>query len=158
MKQTKYFALHKRDTGEEKDDPGRRKELYGRLKGFDDLDEALKFVTPVFPVLNKEHETRILVKREAYSVEGSEIPKDKREPYVIAAFFRGKYHHYFAGTTEIGSDWPTYEVRRCAPNKLEETLRKVTRGNPDRVYWGIELKIMPKVMPSENMFNKRSTT
>lgn len=131
---TEYFVLHKKDFGGEGlGDNKKRREIYDRRKGFSNLERATLFA------LKNIHEDPILAKIGITITEGEKM-KDPQKPYVIAAYFAHKYQSYCMGEAD---SVPTHEVVRCSQEQLEATLKEIAKEEPNKIYWGIELKLLP---------------
>lgn len=127
-----YFVLHKRDFNGETlraNDKGR--ELYDTLKEFSSLEDATEFA------LENMHEDPILAKA-TLTIDEDRI-RSKESPYVIAAYFKYKYYSYCMDESDPA---PTHEIIRCSQGQLESTLRSIARERPNKIYWGIELKLI----------------
>ena len=131
---SEYFVLHKKDFGGEglRQNTNKR-ELYDRRKEFSDLEKATLFA------LENMHEDPILVKTGVIAKEEGKL-RDPQKPYVVAAYFDYKYSSYCMGESDPA---PTHEITRCGPEQLETTLRELAREQPQKIYWGIELKLLP---------------
>lgn len=127
-----YFVLHKRDFGGEKlKENTEKREMYDLLKEFSSLEDSTEFA------LENMHEDPILAKA-TLAIDEDRI-RSKENPYVIAVYFKYKYHSYCMGEPEAS---PTYEITRCSQGQLEATLRSIAKEHPNKIHWGIELKLI----------------
>ena len=143
-----YFVLYNRDIGWEKDldeqdmdeedmdeQDMKRAEgmmLYDKVKFFGDRKKATAFA------LNRLSETPIVARRL------KDTEQNNGEKYVVAAFFKEKYHDlsylgYYAGNPPIS----THEVFRCNPGEVESLVEKLAKEEPDKILLGIEEKLLP---------------
>ena len=129
-----YFVLHKKDfSGAELRQNTNKRDLYDRRKEFSDLEKATLFA------LENMHEDPILA-RTGITVKDGEKVRDPQKPYVVAAYFGYKYNSYCMGESDPA---PTHEITRCSPEQLETTLRELAKEQPQKIYWGLELKLIP---------------
>lgn len=130
-----YFVLHKKDyNAYNLRQNTRKRELYDRVKDFNNLDDAKMFAREYL------HEQPILA---TYNLDfkDKERMKQGENNCLIALKFNHKYHHYDYGG---GSDpVPTHEIERTNINELEGRLNVFTREKPDGVLIGLELKLFP---------------
>lgn len=125
-----YLVLHKRDyEGEKRKENNKKRGLYGARKGFSDYENAIRFA------LDHLDEDPIVMFAN-YLLSGEML---RSKNYVIAAYFRYKYG---GSSYENDSSIPTYEIIRCSQSKLEEKLRSIAKERPDKIYWGLETKLM----------------
>ncbi|MBI5066224.1 hypothetical protein HZA97_08365 [Candidatus Woesearchaeota archaeon] len=129
----KYYVLHKFDQiGNSLQANRYKRALYDRIKGFSSVDAAAEFARSVL------NEKPILIK-EAITFEDANRIKNPSNPYVIATYFGNKYRHecYDGSSDPV----PTHEVERTTLNQLESRLESIAEEGPDKIYWGIELKL-----------------
>lgn len=129
-----YFVLHKRDfSGETLSLNKKQRELYDAIKQFSKLGDAKEFALEIM------HEMPILAKF-GNSLNETEKIRNSASPYVVAAYFANKYQHYcYDGSSD---SVPTHEVTRCSEAQLENTLYELAKEKPNKIYWGIELKLV----------------
>lgn len=129
----KYHVLHKKDfNGGSLQANRQKRELYDRMKSFSSVDAAAEFALSVLS------EKPILVK-ESVTYEDAGRIKNPSRPYVIAAYFGNKYYHYsYDGSND---SVPTHEIERTGLDQLESRLESIAEEGPDKIYWGIELKL-----------------
>jgi len=129
----KYYVLHERDfMGEGIKVNSHQRELYDRIKKFSDINVATNFA------LSKLNEAPILFS-EGVGFDDEKRIKNPSTSYVIAAYFEGKYTHYcYDGSSD---SVPTHEIERTSLTELEGKLENISRELPDKIYFGIELKL-----------------
>jgi len=133
---TEYAIMHKKDlSAPHLKENKEKREIYDKRTSFETLDNAIEFAISVL------HEQPILMRSAALAPQGNEQVKYPDTPYVIAAYFTTKYSHY---SYDGSSDYvPTHEIERCSRDQLEDKLMKIAGEAPDKLYWGIELKLIP---------------
>ena len=125
-----YFVLFKRDRDGESMARTKGRMLYDALRQFSDHAEAKKFA-----LRNLQH-TPLLAKTIISA--GDYCPAAL---YVVAAYFTDKY-----GYTDISGVYnsqPTHEVEVCNQQALERIVEHMASEGPDRMYLGIEEKLLP---------------
>lgn len=128
----KYYVLHKNDEfGKTAKGNDHGRELYDKIKPFSSLDAASEFALTVL------NERPILIQK-ALTCEDTNKIKNKSKPYVIAAYFENKYTYY---CYDESSDSPTHEIVRSTLKQLESKLESIAEETPDKIYYGIELKL-----------------
>ena len=129
----KYYVLHKNDEfGKTAKGNDRGRELYDKIKPFSSLDAASEFA---LTVLNE----RPMLIQKALTCEDANKIKNKSKPYVVAAYFENKYHDYsYFGSGESIS---SHEIVRSTLKQLESKLESIAEETPDKIYYGIELKL-----------------
>lgn len=130
-----YFVMYQKDfEGNGLKGNRHKREIYDKMKQFSSLEKSVEFV------LDKMHEDPILAK--IGQISDGEIPRYPDTPYVIAISFEEKYRSYdFTGDSD---PVPAYEIVRCNQSELETKLRSLAQEMPNKIYWGIELKLLPE--------------
>ncbi len=134
-----YNVFHKKDFSAQrlKENIAKR-EIYDSRKTFTDLNKAQEFAMSVL------HEQPILMKYASVKTTKNEQIKNTDNPYMVAAYFIDKYHHY-CGLDDSSNPVPTHEIERCNLEQLENVLMKLAEEKPNKLYWGIELKLIPSL-------------
>lgn len=137
-----YAVLHKKDLdGPTLKENKAQRELYDRMTAFSTMDKAAKYAMSVL------QERPVIMKSASLMAQGKEQVRYPETPYVIAAYFETKYGgHSYGGSFDYVS---TYEVERCNRDQLEDKLMKIAEEGPSKLYWGLELKLIPSL----GMFN-----
>lgn len=132
MKQ-EYFVMCKKDfRGENLQENKKKREIYDKKKDFFSLEEATEFA------LENIHQLPILAR--ATLKPENDIIKDKDKPFVLAAYFEAKYFSYGYDGRD---NFPTFEITRCSQDRLESELEELAQEKPDKIYFGVELKLLP---------------
>lgn len=129
-----YFVMYKRDLSGEKlcSNFDKSRMMYDGLKTFESSNSALEFA------FSRMGELPLLVKS-GYVPSGDERLKDPARPYLLAAYFPRKYHHYsYDGSSDAV---PTHEVLRCSESELEATIEMLAKETPDKIFMGLELSL-----------------
>ncbi|MBT4824239.1 hypothetical protein HN695_02560 [Candidatus Woesearchaeota archaeon] len=138
----KYFVLYKRDQKSEHMDKVKGRMLYDKIEEFADREKALEYA------LSNLQDTPILAKT-------IKSPQDfnAEASYVVAAYFGSKY-----GYTDYGGDYndvPTHEVVRTKLGNLDSVVEELASEGPNRLYLGIEEKLIPSVVDRINSVNNQ---
>lgn len=130
-----YFVMYQRDLiGERSSRNQMKRELYDKIKQFPSFEEASDFA------LENMHQDPILAKYGLLA--DKETPRFTDTPYTIVAYFNSKYfHESYDGSSD---SVPTHEIIRCTHADLETKLRSLAQEMPNKIYWGIELKLLPE--------------
>jgi len=138
--ENQYFVLYKRDRSGETMEKAKGRMLYDKIEEFVDRDEAAAFA------LSNLQDTPIMARYvKAFADHDSNIS------YVVAAHFEHKYQHYdYGGDSD---SVPTHEVERCGQNHLDSIVETMASESPNKMYLGIEEKLLPTALNRINSVN-----
>ena|SRR3989344_4306279 len=129
----KYFVMYERarscESGSK--NPGHRP-TYHKLKTFSAEERASEFA------MSKLSDQPILA-RQISSMKDIADAKIQADTYVLAIYFGCKYS---IGSFDEFECEPIYEVERCTPSELEVAVGKIAKESPDKIYIGIERKLL----------------
>ena len=129
-KMKEYFVLYKRDRDGEKSKRAKGNMLYDKIKEFKTEEEAMTFG------LEYLHDTPIMAKRVTKPTD-----YEPNATYVLAAYYAYKYKHYcYDGSSD---SVPTHEVAKSDLKNLGTLVEKLSEQGPQKIYLGIEKKIIP---------------
>ena len=139
-----YFVMYQRDITRELRGMADDRMHYNDHKGFADKEEATEFA------LSHLQDIPIVAKTVKALAD-----YDAEADYVVVAHFECKHQqrhfdmgHYFV---------PTNEVVRCSQEDLDATVRELANENPNKMYLGIEEKLVPSALDIIRSVNNTKT-
>jgi len=135
---SRYVVVYKRDFETvARREEYEHKELYDRLKGFDDEESAMRYAFQNMP--------SVLVRVGPASEEERQRARNPNLPYVVVVRHHGKYGHYdYTGDSD---PLTTYDLQRCKAEDVMDLVERMTnaptkrRVLETRAVAGLELKL-----------------
>lgn len=137
-----YFVLYKRDHGAESMGRAKGRFVYDKINEFESYESAKRFA------FGHLHDTPIVAKNICYE---NDLHKDAS--YIVAAHFPKKYStSFYDGSHEYV---PTHEVIKTKITNLDAIVQRIATEKPDRMYLGIEQRIIPQAMQIVQEVNRQ---